>query len=588
MRLAESWALQSTTANAVDGGTFSSGDLLQVLAVPDGGQASYEFSYGGSVRTETAEITLTIEPFGGVDHQPGDLSLVLVSPSGTESNIFNRPGYHANCDPDGAETFVGGFETLAFTFRSEAFRGENSQGTWTLRAEDHNANGLQAVITDIAFTAHGGLPRSDLVYVFTDAFGTMAGLPDEGGRATLTDGPGIDTLNAAAVSGAVDIDLAAGETSILAGGSFAIGAATLIENAIGGDGGDTIAGNFLANSLSGMRGDDTLDGGDGDDVLTGGPGTDSLDGGPGVDHVLYEDSIDSVVVDLQAGTGSGGDADGDVLEGIENVTGSPHNDNLTGSNAENTLIGGGGNDYLVANSQGAGSFTLLADFEDGSFGTFESVGFANIVTTSNPDVGGLWAAFVDAGQFAAPSDTEIEAFLGLAPGKLDAIGGIADRGSAMRATRDVTAGDELSFDWLFTSGEAGGFFQDFAFFSYSYAGSGTSDAFELIDASYLPPHGNTSVWTNDGTGWLTSVFTAPETGTMTIGVGAINFSDPGFPSDLVVDNFVLNRDLSAFSSQGGLPQFSELETGEVDDGLFSNNVLIGGDGDDTLWGGRRR
>jgi len=255
VRLAESWTLQSTSVNAVDGGTFTTG---QILAVPDGGQTQLQFSYGGSVRTESAEITLTIEPFGGVDHQPGDLSLVLLSPSGTESTIFNRPGVPPGGGSSGAATFFGSSETLTFTFRSEAFRGENSQGTWWLRAEDHNINLLQAVITNIAFTAHGGLPRTDNIYVFTDEFGAMAALPGEGGRATLTDGGGTDTLNAAAVSGAVDIDLAAGQTSTLAGGSFTIDANTLIENAIGGDAeGDTLAN---IENLEGSEHGDTLTG----------------------------------------------------------------------------------------------------------------------------------------------------------------------------------------------------------------------------------------------------------------------------------------------------------------------------------------
>lgn len=343
MRLAESWTLQSTSANAVDGGTFTTG---QILAVPDGGQTQLQFSYGGSVRTESAEITLTIEPLGGVDHQPGDLSLVLVSPSGTESTIFNRPGFYPSGDPDSAETFFGGSETLTFTFRSEAFRGESSQGIWTLRAEDHNANGLQAVITGIAFTAHGGLPRTDDIYVFTDEFGTTAAPHGAGSTVTLTDGGGIDTLNAAAVSGAADIDLGPGQTSTVASGSFEIDGATLFENAIGGDGDDTLTGNAQTNLLSGMRGDDTLSGGDGNDTLTGGPGADSLHGGTGVDVASYQASAGAVTVDLQTGSGSGGDAEGDTLDGIENAAGSENDDTLMGSIGANHLLGGDGDDVL--------------------------------------------------------------------------------------------------------------------------------------------------------------------------------------------------------------------------------------------------
>jgi Ca2+-binding RTX toxin-like protein len=54
-----------------------------------------------------------------------------------------------------------------------------------------------------------------------------------------------------------------------------------------------------------------------------------------------------VTVDLGAGTGTGGDAQGDTLTGIERVMGSDHNDVLTGDGADNMLIGLGGQDILL-------------------------------------------------------------------------------------------------------------------------------------------------------------------------------------------------------------------------------------------------
>jgi len=586
VRLAESWTLQSTSANDFDGGTFTTG---QIVTVPDGGQTQLQFSYGGSVRTETAEITLTIAPADDgdpqtlLDHQPGDLSLVLVSPSGTESTIFNRPGYHASGDPDGAETFFGGSETLTFTFRSEAFRGEGSQGTWTLRAEDHNVNGLRAVLTDFAFTVHGGLPQTDDVYVFTDEFGAMAALPGEGGRATLTDGGGIDTLNAAAVSGAVGIDLTAGQTSTLAGGSFTIDGATLIENAIGGDGDDAIAGNFQANALFGMRGDDTLLGGDGDDTLSGGPGADSLDGGTGIDVTTYAGSLQPVAVDLQSGNGSGGDAEGDTLDDIENLTGSASGDTLVGSDVVNTLIGGSGDDHVFGDP-----IAFLADFETGVLGPAQPIGPVTVIGGGNPDVGGSFMARLAGGGPANPLDTDIEASLGIDAGTLDLIGGDATRGMAIHTDLDVIAGNEISFDWFFNSAEQGTNFFDFAFFSYSYAGTGTNGAIKLIDTSHVPAFGDTSSLTGDGDGWLTSVFTAPETGSVTVGIGVMNFSDTVAPPFLDVDNVALHRDAAALVPVGTLPQSSELITGELELGLVfpvgTDDVLLGGDGDDTLLG----
>ena len=68
-----------------------------------------------------------------------------------------------------------------------------------------------------------------------------------------------------------------------------------------------------------------------------------------------------VTVDLSAGSGTGADADGDVLTEIENVTGSVFNDTLTGNDVDNTLRAEAGDDLLTG---GLGNDTL-----DGGLGT---------------------------------------------------------------------------------------------------------------------------------------------------------------------------------------------------------------------------
>jgi Ca2+-binding RTX toxin-like protein len=124
-------------------------------------------------------------------------------------------------------------------------------------------------------------------------------------------------------------------------------------NIIGGAGGnDHISGEAGDDVLSGGAGDDVLEGGAGqdvllgDDVLEGGAGEDILDGGDGEDTASYGGSAAGVTIDLGAGTASGGDAEGDTLAGIEHLTGSDHDDVLTGDAASNWLIGGAGNDTL--------------------------------------------------------------------------------------------------------------------------------------------------------------------------------------------------------------------------------------------------
>ncbi|MBB4082851.1 beta strand repeat-containing protein [Brevundimonas lenta] len=129
-----------------------------------------------------------------------------------------------------------------------------------------------------------------------------------------------------------------------------------------------------ADFLDGGEGNDTLYGGAGDDVLVGGAGGDRIYGEGGTDTVSYDGSTVGVSVQrspngsdpqtgLQAWTyfASGGDAQGDMLDGVEGIIGSGQNDTLTGfgradgaggadtiegSHLADILLGGAGDDTL--------------------------------------------------------------------------------------------------------------------------------------------------------------------------------------------------------------------------------------------------
>ena len=119
----------------------------------------------------------------------------------------------------------------------------------------------------------------------------------------------------------------------------------------GGDGADHCQGDAGNDSLSGDQGADTLYGGDDGDYLTGGEGADYLDGGAGTDSASYHNSFAGVNIDLSTNAAHGGEAEGDVLVSIENLTGSKYNDILTGNAEANYLSGDDGDDVL---SGGAG------------------------------------------------------------------------------------------------------------------------------------------------------------------------------------------------------------------------------------------
>jgi Ca2+-binding RTX toxin-like protein len=89
-----------------------------------------------------------------------------------------------------------------------------------------------------------------------------------------------------------------------------------------------------------------ITGNSGNNILAGLGGADTLDGGAGVDTATYAASLAGVFVSLMSGLGSGGDAEGDTLINIENLTGSAFGDALEGNAGNNVLSGGAGIDTV--------------------------------------------------------------------------------------------------------------------------------------------------------------------------------------------------------------------------------------------------
>jgi Ca2+-binding RTX toxin-like protein len=136
-------------------------------------------------------------------------------------------------------------------------------------------------------------------------FATYASAP----AMTIYDSGGSDTLNASGYSQSQLIDLRAGTFSNIGGliGNIGIFSTSVIENAVGGSGSDTIYGNDASNTLRGNGGNDTIDGGSGADyavfsgvrlayTLTGLGGTSVRVAGPdgtdtltGVEYLVFDD-----------------------------------------------------------------------------------------------------------------------------------------------------------------------------------------------------------------------------------------------------------------------------------------------------------
>jgi serralysin len=221
------------------------------------------------------------------------------------------------------------------------------------------------------------------VYTFSPTTGEMfvngvgQGTPEDNHIfRTIWDGNGTDTYDFSNYTSDLEIDLAPGGWSDFHSGQLAHlsiandiyargnvfnalqfegDTRSLIENATGGSGDDTIRGNSANNVLTGnggndwligLEGNDRLVGGGGADVLEGGVGGDELSGGAGFDFASYEHAATGVYASLMSPALNSGEAFHDMYIGIEGLIGSAHNDTLIGNGSANTLRGGRGNDTL--------------------------------------------------------------------------------------------------------------------------------------------------------------------------------------------------------------------------------------------------
>lgn len=196
---------------------------------------------------------------------------------------------------------------------------------------------------------------------------------------TVWDYGGTDTISITGGDRAVKINLAPGSWSNVGTTieywdgqefwdeteSLFIAPDTVIENASGAEGDDTLLGNDAANRLLGNAGDDLLTGGVGADVLVGGTGNDVSAGGAGNDQLwagggdLGNDvMVGGAGADIVGGgagndflIGGGGD-DGDTLNLFltnEEQAGDG-SDTLFGGAGDDTLLGGGWDDGAVADN----------------------------------------------------------------------------------------------------------------------------------------------------------------------------------------------------------------------------------------------
>ena len=283
-------------------GFFNGGTINEIYSFGDDGGLTYSAT-GLNLSVVARNNALTV----GTDSseyirllQSGDDT---ITGSHGADKIFGSKGNDSVDGGDGVDVLTfrgfGGAVTVDLTARTA----QTSFGTSTLRS-----------IEDIEGSTYADTLKGDSRSNFFQGFG---------GNDAIDGAGGTDTASYLDATSTVTVNLVAG-------------------TATGGSGSDTLV---SIERVIGSRFNDSLTGSSRAEYFVGGLGDDSIDGGNGADTIEFVNIGAGVIVDLTAGTTSGG-AGIDTLISIESVIGSIFNDTIKGSNRANVLHGGNGNDLL--------------------------------------------------------------------------------------------------------------------------------------------------------------------------------------------------------------------------------------------------
>jgi serralysin len=326
----------------------------------------------------------------------------------------DRPGPTTDLLPDELNSFEFSVMTYHRYVGDEAPFNDTEEGSFP-----QSLMMLDIAAIQYMYGANFNTNSGNTVYTFSTTTGEMfvdgvgQGMP-QANRIfrTIWDGNGVDTYDLSNYTTNLEIDLAPGGWSNFNSDQLALLNITndihargnvfnalqyngdprsLIENATGGSGNDTIRGNAANNTLIGNAGADDLFGLDGGDALSGGLGADHLDGGNGADLLVGGAGNDQL-------TGGAGD---DVLFGGDPGVLTPDgNDVLIGGAGHDLLDGGTGNDTL---NGGVGADDLI-----GGMGT----DFATYANSTAGVVANLGSPAANTGEASGDTYSSIEGLIG--------------------------------------------------------------------------------------------------------------------------------------------------------------------------------
>lgn len=223
---------------------------------------------------------------------------------------------------------------------------------------------------------------------------------------TISDSGGIDTIIYEASTQGCLIDLSNEEFSRMGKpvrfsdgtttrDTICMGPSTLIENATGGGGRDTLIGNFAANRLIGNGGNDRLTGDGGADVLNGGAGKDRLNGGAGNDTLFWtpgdrcDGGAGNDVLKLSGGNLHLTRVDQSHIQNVETINMKGAGDNVLTLTARDVLDLSSSTNKLKVLGEAGDSVKIVGNFDvgetSGAFTTYTK-GSARLLVDSDIDV----------------------------------------------------------------------------------------------------------------------------------------------------------------------------------------------------------
>ncbi len=315
-----------------------------------------------AISQQGADAVITLENGQTLTLSNVTASTLTAASFGESGALIGTAGDDILTGTSGNDTMQGLDGNDIITGRAGADTLDGGAGVDTLSYSDS----ASAVNVNLATgAASGGDAQGDVITNFENLTGSGYNDTLVGSMVAnmINGGAGVDLVSYLDSTAGVSVNL--GLATVQSGGSAAGDMLSNIENLTGSNYSDTLTGNAVDNiinggagndNINGAAGNDTINGGDGDDILNGGTGADNLTGGNGIDTASYSASAAAVTINLTTNVNTGGDAQGDLLYTIENLTGSAYNDIITGSAANNVLLGGAGADTL----DGAGGMDTVS------------------------------------------------------------------------------------------------------------------------------------------------------------------------------------------------------------------------------------